>query len=138
VSGPCILVADDDETDVFFMRRALKEAGPGVPVFDVGDGREAIGYLSGAGKYADRTAFPLPAVLVLDIKLPLQCGWDILAWLQEHPELTPPCVVVMSGSKLLADKQRAEALGAEYHVKPLELADLAELARAICRKAGLA
>jgi len=68
---PLILLAEDQEDDVFLMRRALKKAAVRNPIFVAHDGQEAIDYLEGAGSYADRKTYPLPALLVTDLKMPL-------------------------------------------------------------------
>jgi len=65
---PVILLAEDDPNDVFFMQRALAKAGINVPLQVVKDGQEALDYLAGAGKYNDRVEFPLPSLVLLDLK----------------------------------------------------------------------
>lgn len=60
------------------MRRAWKQAGHAVPLVAVGDGEKAVAYLSGAGAYGDRERFPFPSLVLLDLKLPLLSGLDVL------------------------------------------------------------
>ncbi|HZV36914.1 MAG TPA: response regulator, partial [Verrucomicrobiae bacterium] len=89
----------------------------------VEDGQEAVHYLRGDGKYANRKNYPLPNVLLLDLKMPRLGGFDLLRWLRsESPENTRFIpVVVLSSSYLQQDVQRAYALGANsYMVKPLK------------------
>ena len=122
-----ILIADDDPTDVFFLRRALTECCEPCVVFDVGDGQEAIDYLAGHGKYADRSAHPFPRQLFLDLKMPRVTGLEVLEWLRRQSDTSQLGVVMTSGSQLPEDVERAERLGADYLVKPLEYEDLRKL-----------
>jgi CheY-like chemotaxis protein len=127
-SLPLILVAEDDENDVFFLRRALLKAGFGNPLVALCDGQAAVDYLEGVGIYADRKTHPLPGLLLLDLKMPRKSGFEVLAWLNERPELSQFPVVVLSSSVLESDKQKALALGAvEYRVKPSKAQDLVQL-----------
>ena len=83
--GPLvILVADDDENDTLLLERAFKKVGVEMPVRVCRDGAEAMEYLKGEGKYADRTEYPFPRVLVTDLKMPKCTGFDLLQWLQNH------------------------------------------------------
>jgi CheY-like chemotaxis protein len=114
-----ILLVEDNEDDVFLMRRALKSAKIGNPLQVMEDGQQAIDYLSGTGAYADRNAFPYPEVVFLDLKLPHKSGFDVLTWLQGRPDLPRPTVFVLSSSNLPKDMERAAMLGAKsYLVKP--------------------
>ncbi len=122
-----ILLAEDDENDALLMRVALQKAGVSRPLIVARDGQETVDYLEGRGPYADRGRFPLPALLLLDLKMPRMNGFDVLAWLQGRPELALP-VVVLSSSEVAADIEKARLLGADdYHVKPQEFADLLKI-----------
>jgi len=84
------------------------------------DGQQAIDYLQGAGKFADREKFPLPCLVLLDLKLPFVMGLDVLKWIRQRPELSP--VVILSSSQQNADISTAYRLGANaYLVKPATL-----------------
>jgi CheY-like chemotaxis protein len=101
------------------MRRALKDAGIACPMLVVTDGQQAMDYLAGAGKYADRESFPVPAMILLDLKLPLVSGFEVLKWLRGQPGLADLPVVILTGSSEERDKQRARELGVSgYYVKP--------------------
>lgn len=72
-----MLLAEDDEDHVLLIQRAFKEAGILNPLHVVPDGEEAIAYLNGDGKYADRKEFPLPCLLLLDLKMPNKNGFEV-------------------------------------------------------------
>jgi CheY-like chemotaxis protein len=115
-----ILVADDDENDVFFLRRAFAKSGLLHTIIHVSDGQKAIEYLLGEGIYADRKANPFPDLLLLDLKMPMTDGFDVLATLRSLPGLDLP-VVVFSTSALLVDIQMAKKPGAlDYVAKPVD------------------
>ena len=125
-----ILVADDDVNDVFFLKRAFKKAGFDFTVLDVPDGEHAIQYLSGTDGFADRSRFPLPKLLILDLKMPKVNGFEVLAWIKEQPAFQSMKVVVLRSSGLQSDKHKAQTLGAhDYRVKPGDIGDMVNLAK---------
>jgi len=125
-----VLIVDDDETDVLFLADALKKTVPGLFVASVPNGQQAIDYLAGRGKYADRTAWPFPTHMFLDLKIPLVSGFQVLEWVRsQQQEIAQLPVTVLSGSELASDIERVQALGADYRVKPIEYAALLALAR---------
>jgi CheY-like chemotaxis protein len=131
-SSSSLLVAEDDENDVFFLKRAFEEAKIDNPLHFVYDGQEAIDYLSGVGAFADRAMHPLPSLFLLDLKMPRKTGMDVLEWLKGRPELRPLPVVVLSSSAHGGDVERAYALGANgFVVKPASMTKRAALAKAI-------
>ena len=126
-----ILVVEDDENDVFFLQKAIKRAGIEIPVHVASDGRKALDYLDGAGAFADREEFPLPTLVLLDLKLPQVMGLDVLRWIRQRPELLFP-VIILSASSNEADIEAAYRLGANaYLVKPGVAAKLLDMVRAI-------
>lgn len=125
-----ILLAEDDPNDVFFLRRAFQKAAVKCRILDVSNGQEAIRYLEGAAPYDNRTNFPFPDLLLLDLKMPLMNGFDVLEWLRKQPFLAELPAVVLSSSANEEDVTRARALGArDYRVKPNDLNQLTQLAR---------
>ena len=120
-----ILLAEDNEDDVFAMKRALKGAGVVNPLQIVDDGQQTLDYLSGQGAYADRTRFPLPFILFLDLKLPYVHGFEILEWLSQQRTFESLPIVILSSSDETRDHERAYSLGARsYLVKPPRPDDL--------------
>ena len=67
---PVILIAEDNENDIFMLRRAFTQLEIDSPIFIVSDGEQAISYLHGDGKYSNRAEYPLPDLLLLDLKMP--------------------------------------------------------------------
>lgn len=126
-----ILLVEDNEDDVFLMRRALKSAGIVNALQVVEDGQQAIDYLSGTGEYADRGKFPLPAIVFLDLKLPIKGGFDVLEWVRKQNDLEALVVVVLTSSNEPSDLKNAYRLGANsYVVKPPTSTQLLDLAKA--------
>ncbi len=123
-----ILLAEDDENDVFLMRRALERAGVPNPLFVVRNGQEAIDYLAGKGQFADRHQFPVPGLMLLDLKMPWMDGFDVLKWLRGQRQYDKFPVVVLTSSKLQADVDQSRDLGVyDYRVKPQSFDDLVRL-----------
>ena len=120
-----ILLAEDREDDVVLMQQAFNKAGVTSRLHVVRDGAEALAYLKGEGKYADRSAFPAPDVLLLDVNMPQLNGFEVLAWVREEPSYSRLMVHMLSGSSLEADVQRSYDLRANsYVVKPNRVDDL--------------
>ena len=130
-TSSAILLVEDNDDDVFLMKRALKNAGITNQLYVVEDGQQAIDYLSGTGIYADREQHPLPALVFLDLKLPFKNGLDVLAWIRKQPHLEGLVVVVLTSSNEPMDLKQSYKLGANsYVVKPPTAAQLLDLAKA--------
>jgi CheY-like chemotaxis protein len=114
-----ILIVEDNEDDVFAMKRALVCAQIKNPVQVVTDGQQALEYLSGSGDYSDPKLFPAPFLVFLDLKLPFVHGFEVLEWIRQQPALRQVVVVVLTSSAEKRDYEKACALGArKYLVKP--------------------
>ena len=123
-----VLLAEDEEDDVFLMQRALAKQGTSVRMEVVNDGDEVLRYLSGDGCYADRSTFPLPTLLLLDIKMPRKTGLEVLEWLKGRAGLEDIPAVILTSSLVGADIERARALGAKgYLVKEVRSEGLRRL-----------
>ena len=120
-----ILVAEDDPTDAFFLQRAFNRAGVPVILHFVRDGQEVISYVRGIGMYADRTAFPVPQLLLLDLNMPRMDGFRVLEWIREQPGFNQMQIVIFSSSDEPKDVNRAHDLGANWYlVKPHSMDEL--------------
>jgi CheY-like chemotaxis protein len=129
-SAERILIVDDSEDDVLLFQQAFRRAALDYEIVAVRDGEEAMEYLGGRPPYEDRAKHPLPHLLVLDLKMPRANGFQVLAWLQDQPDLRGLPVVVLTGSDRQTDMEEARKLGAqEYQVKPIGISELVNLAR---------
>jgi len=127
-----ILLVEDSPDDAFMVKRALRQAGVSQPLIHLRDGEEAVEYLSGKPPYEDRNKFPIPALVLLDLKMPRLTGLDVLSWLQTRLELAHIPVVVLTGSVRTEDRQEAEKRGAVgYQVKPVAFEDLVVIVRQV-------
>lgn len=123
-----ILIAEDDENDVFLIKRAFRQAQFENPLQVVQTGEDAIAYLKGDPPYENREKHPSPALLLLDLKMPRKDGFEVLAWIRQRPEFNPLAVVVLTSSQESRDVNRAYALGASsYLVKPANFVSLVDM-----------
>lgn len=114
-----ILLVEDEEDDVFFMKRAMERLGIIKVLRVVEDGQQAINYLKGTGFYKDRERFPLPGLILLDLKLPEVMGLEVLKWIRQQSCFSSIIVVVLTSSNLASDMNEAYRLGANsYLIKP--------------------
>src|SRR4051812_5214500 len=116
-----ILLAEDLPNDVLLIRRALENAGVKNPFFVVADGEECLAYLNGVGKYANRDEYPLPDILLLDLKMPRMDGFEVLKEVRKSTTFSGLRIIVLTSSEDIQDVNRAYDLGANsFLVKPLE------------------
>lgn len=128
-----ILLVDDSEDNIFLLREAFKMAQCRHPLQEVHNGEEAIAYLKGEGTYADRTQFPLPTVMLLDLNMPRKSGFEVLAWVRAQPGLKRLAILVLTSSIRPEDVERCLDLGAtSFLVKPISLDKLADMMRCLC------
>lgn len=114
-----IMVVDDDQNDLFLIERAFRKIGVTDPIRTVGGGREAIAYMMGEGKYADRKEYAYPTFITTDLRMPDIDGFSVLQHLKKNPEWSIIPTVVLTSSNDLDDIKKAYMLGASsYHVKP--------------------
>lgn len=129
-----VLIAEDDASDVFLLKRAFTMAQIPANLHFVRDGQEAIDYLDGEAAYNDRAAHPLPDLLLLDLKMPKLNGFDVLTWLRRQPGLKRLLVTVLTSSDQPNDINRAYDLGANsYLLKPHNSSELSELVAQVKR-----
>lgn len=124
-SNETILLVEDNEDDIFALRRAIKKAGIANPLRVATDGQQAVDYLVATAEPASREKHPLPFLVLLDLKLPYRDGFQVLEWIRTQPHLAQVMVVMLTGSDERRDHQRAYALGARsYLVKPASAEDI--------------
>src|SRR5688572_11894096 len=123
-----ILLAEDDPGHAELALRAFKKHCFVNPIHLVSDGTEVLAYLQGEGKYGDRAEYPLPGLLLLDLKMPVMHGFDVIRWVRAHPEFARLPIVVLSSSDDLRDINQAYLLGANsFMVKPLEFVEFVRM-----------
>lgn len=122
-----ILVAEDETDDAFLFEHTFAGLGI-VDYFIASDGAVAIAYLEGSGPFADRSAYPMPDCVLLDLKMPLVSGFEVLEWLREHDEYRLIPTIVFSSSDDPQDVRRAYELGANsYFSKRSKMQDMIRL-----------
>lgn len=127
-----ILLVEDNPKDVFLVQRALRKAEILTPLQVVSDGDAALQYLSGEASYSDRAAYPLPVVVLLDLKLPRRSGAEVLTWIRQQPPLRRLPVVALTSSREYADINRIYDLGANaYIVKPTDFEQLVNVLKTL-------
>jgi CheY-like chemotaxis protein len=119
---------EDDENDVLLVERAFRKAGLQQCLRIVRNGPEAINYLSGQEMFADRERYPLPFLVLLDLKMPGIDGFEVLRWARAERELKRLLIVVLTSSIFQTDVDRAYDLGANsYLVKPVEFGEMVNM-----------
>jgi CheY-like chemotaxis protein len=127
-SGACILYAEDEKNDIYFLERAFQSTGSPHWLNAVPDGEQAIDYLAGKGRFADRARHPLPALVLLDINMPKKSGLEVLEWIRQQPSFKSLSVLMLTSSPRPEDKAKARLLGADgYLIKPSDPRELVEL-----------
>ena len=116
-----IVCVEDNQDDQDLFRYAYRKVGIENPLLMLSDGEQAVHYVNGTGAYADRLSNPLPALWLLDLKLPRRSGFEILGTVRGTAETKLTPVVVFTSSNQQDDIERAYALGANsYLVKPVD------------------
>ena len=129
-----ILLVEDEPADAVLLRRALKEVELTAPIDVVRNGRSALDYLFGSGEYGEQPNASLPALVLLDLKLPKIGGFEVLAQMQASERLKRLPVIVLSSSAQSEDIARATKLGVHgYLVKPTQLSGYRDTATQIRR-----
>jgi CheY-like chemotaxis protein len=137
--GGCgaILVAEDNSDDVALLEQAFLQAGLSAPLRFVRDGQETIEYLEGRPPFNDRTDYPLPNLLLVDLKMPRLDGFELLDWLHHQRPTNQMLVGVLSGVDDPLAVERTYGLGAKFHVaKPNRFEDLVSIAGFLIHASG--
>jgi CheY-like chemotaxis protein len=127
---PNILIVDDNSDDVLLLERAFRKCNLAYPILTVSDGEGAIAYLAGSGEYANRIIYPLPGLMMLDIRLPRKSGIEVLWWVRQQPQLRHLPVVALVQGLGSIDTSRALVAGADACLqKPVSPDDLLSVMR---------
>jgi CheY-like chemotaxis protein len=110
-----VLWVEDDADNILLIGRAMGKAGLGRPAI-ARDGREAVDYLSGAERFANRDAYPFPTFILMDLKLPKMTGLEVLQWIRAQPGIRRVPVIMFTSSQERSDIDRAYALGANAYL----------------------
>jgi CheY-like chemotaxis protein len=114
-----VMVIEDDPNDQVLIVKAFRTIGMTDPIQVVSDGVEAIAYMMGEGKYADRQKYTYPTFIITDLKMPRADGFAVLEFLKSNPDWKVIPTIVLSASSDLDDIKKSYMLGASsYHVKP--------------------
>jgi CheY-like chemotaxis protein len=127
-----LLIVDDEPDDLRFAQAVITAACPNFCIRGVLSGRELIAYLEGEDGYSNRTKFPYPTLVLLDLRMPDLHGFKVLEWLRNNPphHVLPVVVLTVSGEPMVA--QRAYELGARsFLTKPIKAHDLAGIMAAL-------
>jgi CheY-like chemotaxis protein len=116
-----ILLVEDREDDILLIRKAFGKASFNNPLHVARTGDEAVAYLSGEGKYSNRAEYPLPVLVLLDLKLPGMDGFELLSWIRAQEGIRGLPVIVLTSSDAMRDVNRAYQLGANsFFVKEID------------------
>jgi len=131
---PTILHVDDDDNDHIFFNLAHQQTKIPANIVEVSDGEQAIDYLDRKGDYADGERAPMPSLVLLDLKLPRQSGFEVLEWIRGNSRFDRMPVIILSSSDDPSDKHRAFMTGADcYLVKPVSVSRLVETVKYLHR-----
>jgi CheY-like chemotaxis protein len=130
VNTGCILLVEDNPSDVRLTRRALEQSHITNPLVVAEDGREALDYLFALGAHAGRDAAELPRLILLDLKLPRVDGLEVLRQLRANERTRRLPVVILTSSQEQQDIIAGYELGANSYVrKPVDFAQFVEAVR---------
>jgi CheY-like chemotaxis protein len=126
------LLVEDNPDDSLLLRQAFNRGNLLNPMHVVTSGEAALEYLQGSGRYANREEFPLPSVVLLDLRLPGMSGLEVLRWIRSQSTLQTLRVIVLTSSESLQDVNQAYKLGANsFLVKPMDLDHLCRMTEAL-------
>ncbi|HLH56275.1 MAG TPA: response regulator [Verrucomicrobiae bacterium] len=129
MNNTVILQVEDEANEVFLLQRAFQAAGITNPVQVATDGQMAIDYLAGTGRFANRLSYPLPGLILLDLKLPRRSGREVLEWVRSRPGLDRTVVIVFTSAQYAGDVGLAYELGANSFIfKPVDFSKYVEIA----------
>jgi len=133
-TGGAVLLVEDSEDDALLLQRAFGELPASPPIHWVNNGNDAILYFCGEGRFTDRTVYPIPSLVLLDLKLPVKNGFEVLRWARSYPAYATIPMVVLSDCFDARIIRRAYELGANsYLMKPANGEEIRNLVRGFSR-----
>ena len=127
-----ILLIEDEPTDAQLILRGFEKAKVLNPIVHLTNGDDALRYLAGRAEFSDRIKYPIPALILLDLKLPGLTGIQLLQWLHIQGELKRIPLVVLTSDERKETVNAAYDLGANsYLVKPGNAADIVRMVKVI-------
>ena len=119
------LLVEDYRAYSRIVQHALRRSQPQCSVCHVTDGEDALDYVYGRGRFADRDRYPLPRLILLDLRMPRVDGFEVLRELKLDPLTREIPIVVMSSSDLASDQKRCREYGADLFItKPAHITEL--------------
>ncbi len=127
-----ILLVEDNASDVELTKRALLKENITNEVVVAEDGQEALNYMFGEGEYHGRKVHQLPALVLLDINLPIIDGIEVLRRIRQDPRTHRQLVVILTSSKEEQDILKSYDLGVNSYIrKPVDFNQFSEAIRCL-------
>jgi CheY-like chemotaxis protein len=127
-----ILLVEDSEDNVLLVRHAMHKAGVTARLEVATSGEQAIEYLRGISGYSDWHQFPLPSIVLLDLKMPGMSGFDVLKWIRQQPGIKALRVAMLTSSDSPREIKMAHELGANiFLTKPVQLERLIQIMKTL-------
>jgi CheY-like chemotaxis protein len=125
-----ILLVEDSDDDLMLMRLAFEGAGIRNRIIEARDGRQAIDYLNGVGQYANRERYPLPCLIITDLRMPKVDGLQFLGWLHKRPAFARVPRIMLTSSREDGDHTQAKQVGCcAFFIKPDGFTPLVDLVK---------
>lgn len=132
------LCVEDEHNDCFIIGRLIEKLCSDLDVRFVADGGEAVEWLSGKGAYADRNAYPLPDLLLTDLRMPRMDGFQLMGWVRSQPQFAQLPIVIHSDSIIPGVQNICRELGAHHYItKDASSRALGEFVRSYMSTHGL-
>jgi CheY-like chemotaxis protein len=126
-----ILLVEDNLPELRLIERAIAKANLPISFQFAEDGCEAVTYLLGEGEYANRERFPLPQLVLTDIRMPLMSGLELVAWIKQQPQLKTLPIVAMFHSASPNEVNQLESMKIKYFFKPLSICDWQQMMKQV-------
>ncbi|MBD2441024.1 response regulator [Nostoc sp. FACHB-110] len=127
-----LLLVEDEPGNILLIKRAMSKVKCNLQIQAVEDGEQAVNYLKKTIEDAYVNQYPLPNLILTDIKMPRMNGLELLAWIKQQPEFANLPVIMLSSSGEIEDINQATVLGASsYIVRPGSFTELVEIMQQI-------